>query len=103
MQVRAVSHRDRRPTFFCSYWSRLRVDSIRESRVSDLVLPRSAVPSPCGAEAGRQPSKYDEMYEARDLTIVPVDSTDPEVRANLRRFAQLESPFHSGEQAAASQ
>jgi hypothetical protein len=35
MQVCAVSRRDRRSTFFCSYWSRLRADSIRESRVSD--------------------------------------------------------------------
>ena len=102
MQVRAVSRRDRRPTFFCSYCWRLRDNSIQESRVSELVLPRSAVPSPCGAEAGRQPSKYDEMYEARDLTIVPVDLTDPEVRTNFRRFARLESRFHSGEQAAAS-
>ena len=48
------------------------------------------------------PSKGDEMYEARDLRIVPVDATDPEVRINFRRFARLESPFHSGEQAAAS-
>jgi hypothetical protein len=36
------------------------------------------------------------------LRIVPVNSTDPEVRTNLGRFARLESPFHSGEQAAAS-
>ena len=47
------------------------------------------------------PAKGDEMYEARDLRIVPVDSPDPEVRTNRRRFARLESRFHSGEQAAA--
>ena len=72
----------------------------RFHRVS--VLPRSAVPSPRGAEAGRHAPKGDELYEARDLRIVPIDSPDPEVRTNLRRFARLESRFHSGEQAAAS-
>ena len=47
------------------------------------------------------PSKGDEMYEASDLRIVLIDSPDPEVRTNLRRFARLESRFHSGEQASA--
>ncbi len=47
-------------------------------------------------------SKGDEMYEARDLRIVPVDSPDPEVRTNPTRFARLESRFHSNEQAAES-
>jgi len=55
-----------------------------------------------GPKLAGMPAKGDEMYEARDLRIVPVDSPDPEVRTNLRRFARLESRFHSGEQAAAS-
>jgi hypothetical protein len=38
-------------------------------------------------------SKGDELYEARDLRIVPVDSPDPEVRIDPSRFARLESPF----------
>jgi len=48
------------------------------------------------------PAKGDEMHETRDLRIVPVDSTDPEVKADFRMFARLQRPFHSGEQARAS-
>jgi hypothetical protein len=55
-----------------------------------------------GPKLAGMPAKGDESYEASDLKIVPVDSPDPEVRINLRRFARLESSFHSGEQAAAS-
>ena len=57
------------------------------------VLPRSAAPSPRGAELAGMPSKGDELYEARDLRIVPVDSPDPEVRTNPRRFARIETLF----------
>jgi hypothetical protein len=55
-----------------------------------------------GPKLAGMPAKGDELYEARDLRIVPVESLDPEVRKNRRRFARLESRFHSGEQAAAS-
>ena len=39
------------------------------------------------------PSKGDELYEARDLRIVPVDSPDPEVRTNLRGSPGLKAVF----------
>jgi hypothetical protein len=44
----------------------------------------------------------DEMYDARDLRIAPVDSTDPELRTDFRVLTRIESPFHSGKRAAAS-
>jgi hypothetical protein len=49
-----------------------------------------------------KPSKGHELYEARDLRIVPVDSPDPEVRTHPSGFARLEIRFYSGEQATAS-
>jgi hypothetical protein len=55
------------------------------------------------AEAGRHAPKGDESYEASDLRILLIDSPDPEVRTNLRRFARLESRLHSDEQAASPQ
>jgi hypothetical protein len=64
--------------------------------------PARRFPAPVGPKLAGMPSKGDEMDEASDLRVVPVDSTDPEVRTNFRRFARLESRFHSGEQAAAS-
>jgi len=64
--------------------------------------PARRFPAPVGPKLAGMPLKCDEMDEASDLRVVPVDSTDPEVRTNFRRFARLGSRFHSGEQAAAS-
>jgi hypothetical protein len=47
-------------------------------------FPAAAAPKLAG-----MPSKGDELYEARDLRIVLIDSPDPEVRSNPSRFTRL--------------
>ncbi len=57
------------------------------------VLPRSAVSSRRGAEAGRHAPKGDESYEASDLRIVPVDSPDPEPKPTFGCSPGLKADF----------
>ncbi len=64
------------------------------------LLLSSAVPGRRAPKLAGMPSKGDELYEARDLRIVPVDSPDSEVATQsfeVRPACEI-AHFHSGDE-----